>query len=60
MQKPKTRTWIQGGHVRDVRVLDLAVLKDCLGQLSVLSECLQKRGATIVRASDYVKRSMLW
>ena len=36
-------------------VEDLAVLKDCLGQLSVLSESLQKRETTIVKASDYVR-----
>ena len=36
-------------------VEDLAVLKDCLGQLSILSESLQKRDTTIIKACDYVK-----
>ena len=36
-------------------VEDIAVLKGCLGQLSVLSESLQKRETTIVKASDYVR-----
>ena len=34
---------------------DLTVLKDCLGQLSILSESLRKRDATIINASDYMR-----
>ena len=36
-------------------VEDLAVLKDCLVQLSILSESLQKREATIIKASNYIR-----
>ena len=36
-------------------VEDLAVLRDCLGQLSSLSESLQKRKATIIKASNYIR-----
>ena len=36
-------------------VEDLAVLKDSLGQLSILSESLQKREATTIKASNYIR-----
>ena len=36
-------------------VEEVAVLKDCLGQLSILSESLQKREATIIKASNYIR-----
>ena len=31
------------------------MLKDCLSQLSILSESLQKREATIIKASNYIR-----
>ena len=36
-------------------VEDLAVLKDCLGQLSILLESRQKRETTIIKASNYTR-----
>ena len=36
-------------------VEDIALLKDCLGQLAILSVSLQKRDTTIIKASDYLK-----
>ncbi len=47
------------GLVRKIQttqfVEDIALLKDCLGQLAILSESLQKRDTTIIKASDYLK-----
>ena len=31
---------------------DVAIMKDCLGQLSILSESLQKNCTTLLKASD--------
>ena len=36
-------------------VEDVAIMKDCLGQLSILSESLQKNCATLLKASDYLQ-----
>lgn len=36
-------------------VEDVAIMKDCLGQLSILSESLQKDCITLLKASDYLQ-----
>ena len=36
-------------------VKDVAIMKDCLGQLSILSESLQKNCTTLLKASDYLQ-----
>ncbi|CAB4043134.1 Hypothetical predicted protein, partial [Paramuricea clavata] len=36
-------------------VEDVAIMKDCLGQLSILSESLQKDRTTLLKASDYLQ-----
>ena len=36
-------------------VEDVAIIKDCLGQLSILSESLQKNCTTLLKASDYLQ-----
>ena len=36
-------------------VEDVAIMKDCLGQLSILSESLQKNCTTLLKASDYLQ-----
>ena len=35
-------------------VEDVAIIKDCLGQLSILSESLQESCTTLLKASDYL------
>ncbi len=36
-------------------VEDVAVMKDCLGEVSVFSESLQKSGINVIEASRYLK-----
>ena len=36
-------------------VEDVAIMKDCLGQLSIFSESLQKDRTTLLKASDYLQ-----
>ena len=36
-------------------VEDVAIMKDCLRQLSILSESLQKNCTTLLKASDYLQ-----